>query len=131
VAPVYISEGRAYSRAAERAVYLASWDDALRAAGLNPSAIRLHREPWTPDQVLQEIQRKAQAGEPLKRWFATGFGKPSGRSSSRSPETLVEPPAQAAPPARAVRGRGSGLIIAVGGGSMAKSRIALGSDSER
>ena len=42
-----------------------SWDAALRAAGLDPVTIRLHREPWTPGTVVREIRRKAQAGEPL------------------------------------------------------------------
>ena len=42
-----------------------SWDDALRAAGLVPEQNRIRRRPWTPDEVVQEIQRKSQAGEPL------------------------------------------------------------------
>lgn len=42
-----------------------NWDNALRAAGLDPSAIRRWRKPWTRETLLQEIQRKAQAGEPL------------------------------------------------------------------
>lgn len=42
-----------------------SWDNALRAAGLDPTHIRLYRQPWTPEGLLQEIQRKAGAGEPL------------------------------------------------------------------
>ncbi len=41
-----------------------TWDDALRAAGLDPGKIR-RRAPWTPDEILQEIRRKVQAGEPL------------------------------------------------------------------
>jgi len=42
-----------------------SWDAALRAAGLDPNVIRFSREPWTHEGVLQEIRRKARAGEPL------------------------------------------------------------------
>lgn len=42
-----------------------SWDAALRASGLEPDSIRLYREPWTPEEVLREIRRKARAGEPL------------------------------------------------------------------
>ena len=42
-----------------------TWDNALRAAGLDPAAIRRWRKPWTRDTLLQEIRRKAQAGEPL------------------------------------------------------------------
>ena len=42
-----------------------SWDAALRAAGLTPDTIRLRRRPWQPDEVVQEIRRKAEAGEPL------------------------------------------------------------------
>lgn len=40
------------------------WDDALRAAGLDPSTIR-RRAPWKPDEILEEIRRKAEAGDPL------------------------------------------------------------------
>lgn len=42
-----------------------SWDAALRAAGLDPDEVRIYRKPWTPDEVLQEIRRKAREGEPL------------------------------------------------------------------
>jgi hypothetical protein len=42
-----------------------SWDNALREAGLDPAQVRLYREPWTPVSLLEEIQRKARAGEPL------------------------------------------------------------------
>lgn len=45
-------------------VFFGSWDEALRAAGLDPSDIR-RRAPWKPAEVLQEIRRKARAGEPL------------------------------------------------------------------
>lgn len=43
------------------------WDNAVRAAGLNPAAVRLYREPWTPDEVLDEIRRKYRQGEPLNQ----------------------------------------------------------------
>lgn len=42
-----------------------SWDNALRAAGLDPATVRRWHKPWTPDTLLQEIRRKAQVGEPL------------------------------------------------------------------
>ena len=42
-----------------------SWDAALFAAGFDPLKIRELRRPWTPDELLQEIQRKHHAGEPL------------------------------------------------------------------
>ena len=42
-----------------------SWDAALRAAGLVPETIRLRRRPWQPEEVVQEIRRKAEAAEPL------------------------------------------------------------------
>ena len=42
-----------------------SWDAALRAAGLDPNVIRVYRKPWTPEEVVQEIRRKARSGEPL------------------------------------------------------------------
>lgn len=46
-------------------VFFGTWDNALRAAGLDPAAIRRWRKPWTRETLLQEIRRKAQAGEPL------------------------------------------------------------------
>jgi len=42
-----------------------SWDQTLRAAGLDPDEIRRHRKPWTPDDLLDEIRRKHRAGEAL------------------------------------------------------------------
>jgi len=42
-----------------------SWDAALQAAGLNPDDIRVYRKPWTPEEIIQEIQRKHRQGEPL------------------------------------------------------------------
>jgi len=46
-------------------VLFGSWDNGLRAAGLDPDEIRLYRKPWTADEVLLEIQRKMRAGEAL------------------------------------------------------------------
>lgn len=42
-----------------------NWDNALKAAGLDPATIRRWRKPWTRETLIQEIRRKAQAGEPL------------------------------------------------------------------
>jgi hypothetical protein len=42
-----------------------SWDGALRAAGLDPNTIRLHRCPWTAEAIMREIRRKSRLGEPL------------------------------------------------------------------
>jgi len=42
-----------------------SWDAALLAAGLDPDEIRIRRKPWTPDEVVVEIQRKHRCSEPL------------------------------------------------------------------
>jgi len=41
------------------------WDDALRAAGIDPKEVRVYRQPWTADALIREIQRKHRAGEPL------------------------------------------------------------------
>jgi len=41
------------------------WDDALRAAGIDPKEVRVYREPWTADALIKEIRRKYRAGEPL------------------------------------------------------------------
>ncbi|MBM4018924.1 MAG: hypothetical protein FJ288_11445 [Planctomycetes bacterium] len=65
--------GRSVSHAALRrnsvtraaTLLFGSWDAALRAACLDPETVRLHREPWTPDEVVREIRRKARACEPL------------------------------------------------------------------
>lgn len=45
-------------------IHFGNWDEALRAAGLDPAMIR-RRAPWTRDQIVEEIRRKALAGEPL------------------------------------------------------------------
>jgi len=42
-----------------------SWDAALLAAGLDPDDIRIYRKPWTPEEVIAEIQRKHGHGERL------------------------------------------------------------------
>ena len=42
-----------------------SWDAALTAAGLDPDVIRIRRRPWTPEEVVTEIQRKHEHCEPL------------------------------------------------------------------
>jgi len=42
-----------------------SWDAALLEAGLDPDEIRIRRKPWTPEEVVVEIQRKHEQGEPL------------------------------------------------------------------
>jgi hypothetical protein len=39
-----------------------SWDAALAAAGVDPDRIRVHRRPWTADELVQEFQRKAAQG---------------------------------------------------------------------
>jgi len=44
---------------------LGSWDDALRAAGYDPVRIRLARPPWTRDEILDLIRRRAAAGLPI------------------------------------------------------------------
>jgi hypothetical protein len=41
------------------------WDAALRAAGLDPGAVRRWRKPWTADELIAELQRKHKAGEAL------------------------------------------------------------------
>lgn len=45
--------------------FFGNWDAALHAAGLDPRMFRDRRTPWKPDEVLDEIRRKARAGEPL------------------------------------------------------------------
>lgn len=42
-----------------------SWDAALQAAGIDAGAVRRCRKPWTRESMVQEIQRKHRAGEPL------------------------------------------------------------------
>ncbi|MCY3020200.1 MAG: hypothetical protein NTW87_14375 [Planctomycetota bacterium] len=46
-------------------VLFGSWDAMLRAAGLDPGAVRVRRASWTSSSILLEIQRKWHAGEPL------------------------------------------------------------------
>jgi len=47
---------------------LGSWDDALRAAGYDPARIRQARRPWTRDEVLDLIRRRAAAGLSIKSY---------------------------------------------------------------
>ncbi len=42
-----------------------SWDCALEAAGVDPQTVRLRRRPWIREEVVQEIRRKKEAGEPV------------------------------------------------------------------
>ncbi len=44
---------------------LGSWDQALRTAGYDPAQIRHARRPWTRDEVLDLIRRRAAAGLPI------------------------------------------------------------------
>ena len=43
--------------------YFGGWGQALRAAGFDPSLIREKHAPWTPQDVLEEIRRRAKVGE--------------------------------------------------------------------
>lgn len=42
-----------------------SWDDALRSAGYDPDRIRKQRRPWTRQQIVDLIRRRAAAGLPI------------------------------------------------------------------
>lgn len=44
---------------------LGSWNDALRAAGYDPEQIRANRRPWTRDQIIHLIRRRAASGLPV------------------------------------------------------------------
>lgn len=44
---------------------LGSWDNALRAAGFDPATIRLARQPWTRQEILDLIRHRAAAGLPI------------------------------------------------------------------
>lgn len=44
---------------------LGSWDQALRTAGYDPAQIRHARRPWTRNEVLDLIRRRAAAGLPI------------------------------------------------------------------
>lgn len=43
--------------------HFGGWDQALRAAGLDPCQIRRARPPWTRELVIKEIRRRTAAGE--------------------------------------------------------------------
>lgn len=42
-----------------------SWDAALRAAGIDPQAVRVYRRPWTADEIITELRQKHECGDPL------------------------------------------------------------------
>lgn len=44
---------------------LGSWNDTLRAAGYDPEQIRANRRPWTRDEIIDLIRRRAAAGLPV------------------------------------------------------------------
>lgn len=44
--------------------YLGGWDEALRATGIDPEQVRLRHRPWTPDDVVRELIRRAEDGQP-------------------------------------------------------------------
>lgn len=44
---------------------LGSWNDALRAAGYDPEQIRASRRPWTREEIIDLIRRRAAAGLPV------------------------------------------------------------------
>lgn len=37
--------------------YFGSWDEALRAAGIDPVRVRLRTSKWTPERIVSEIRR--------------------------------------------------------------------------
>jgi hypothetical protein len=42
-----------------------SWDAALREAGIDPETVRVYRSPWTAEELVAELRRKHESGEPL------------------------------------------------------------------
>jgi len=44
--------------------YLGGWNEALRAAGIDPDSVRRKPHPWTPEAVICELRRRAAAGQP-------------------------------------------------------------------
>lgn len=57
------------------------WDDALKAAGIDPTEVRVYQEPWTAEALIEEIRRKHRAGEPLNARDVTPnwIRRPAGR----------------------------------------------------
>jgi len=47
--------------------YFGSWNNALKAAGLDSSAIRQTLPAWTRERILAAIQERAEDGKPLNR----------------------------------------------------------------
>lgn len=44
---------------------LGSWNNALQTAGYDPDEIRINRRPWTRDEIIDLIRRRAAAGLPV------------------------------------------------------------------
>lgn len=44
--------------------YFGGWSEALRAAGIDPDSVRGKPRPWTPEGVIRELRRRAEAGQP-------------------------------------------------------------------
>jgi hypothetical protein len=42
--------------------YHGGWNQALRAAGIDPDSVRAVPRKWTPDRVIAELRRRAAAG---------------------------------------------------------------------
>lgn len=96
-------DSKALTTAARR--YCGNWSLALKAAGFDPARIRQHLPKWTAEAILDDIRRRAAAGESLashscqpasmvnaaRRMFgswpkalaAAGVGKPATRAMSR------------------------------------------------
>lgn len=46
--------------------YFDGWPGALRAVGIDPDSVRGKPRPWTPEDVIRELRRRAVAGQPAK-----------------------------------------------------------------
>lgn len=57
-----------YGAVQKAAKLLGSWDNALRAAGFDPAKVRLARQPWTREEILDLIRSRAAAGLPIKSY---------------------------------------------------------------